>query len=603
MPRFFLVDDNDMKRSRHKSMIRFRKPTAQNSTPYSKTKFARKGYSARLPFAQDTPKYKRHLVTCQNTSSVHRSTPDVTTPKPKFRTHSAKCLSRFGNSFQKSTPKPLALSMQRTELKNSLKKGDEAKNTLPTNNGQTQDSTPCKSSGVSNTSLTKQTNRLGLISTPKIESTVETLVKGHEPSKNTAINERFGSFVITNANVYSAGHVNANNSTNNNDNNSTTDDGDDDDTTIDIVAALSTSTSIEVAGDASSPIENKKHKKNAAFNEDSNFKSGDLIEARWHGGKKWYKGKILAPLKNKKYSILYDDGDSELNVRHSFIRHQCHVEVNAKRQRSYQDNGGNPTNASDFMGSRSKYSACTENPEFKCGDLIEARWHGRDKWYRGRILAPLKNRKYTVLYEDGDSELNVRRALIRYPVSHDGKKAASCSRKRKPLFSLSTTAVDVSQIPKTPKKNNDDNHFSVQQTHSNQVHQEENRHKATISHTGTNFRVHDVVQYTRGQECVIAKVVACTKSSNIQSETSHLFNTYTLFCENLKEHLLVSASMMRHTSNCMIENIAVTKNVVKKLANKNPSPSKISRFRGVSWNKRVNQWVAQIRFVSVFDSG
>lgn len=52
------------------------------------------------------------------------------------------------------------------------------------------------------------------------------------------------------------------------------------------------------------------------------FKPGDKIEARWKSTPRWYPGVIMKEGGNDRFEVLYDDGDTEYDVRREYIRHQ-----------------------------------------------------------------------------------------------------------------------------------------------------------------------------------------------------------------------------------------------------------------------------------------
>ena len=47
------------------------------------------------------------------------------------------------------------------------------------------------------------------------------------------------------------------------------------------------------------------------------------------------------------------------------------------------------------------------------GDKVEARFGGRDKWYKGKITNARSDGTFDILYEDGDTERRVKKRLIR----------------------------------------------------------------------------------------------------------------------------------------------------------------------------------------------
>merc|ERR1712025_1022818 len=70
-----------------------------------------------------------------------------------------------------------------------------------------------------------------------------------------------------------------------------------------------------------------------------------------------------------------------------------------------------------------------EPEELEVGMLIEARYGGKSKWYKGTVMKVNKSSfggpsrwTYDLKYEDGDREQRVKRSLIRVPSSGKKKK-------------------------------------------------------------------------------------------------------------------------------------------------------------------------------------
>ena len=124
------------------------------------------------------------------------------------------------------------------------------------------------------------------------------------------------------------------------------------------------------------------------------FRPGDMIEARYRGGSKWYPGVISRKnLRDGSYAIEYDDGESELRVAPDLIRKK----------------GGGMARDDPFD---SETDAAPKS--FRPGDMIEARYRGGSKWYPGVISRKnLRDGSYAIVYDDGESELRVAPDLIR----------------------------------------------------------------------------------------------------------------------------------------------------------------------------------------------
>merc|ERR1712167_538181 len=64
-------------------------------------------------------------------------------------------------------------------------------------------------------------------------------------------------------------------------------------------------------------------------------------------------------------------------------------------------------------GSDSDMSDDDDDKEFEEDDKVEARFGGKDKWFKGKITRKRSDGTYDILYEDGDSERRVKAELIR----------------------------------------------------------------------------------------------------------------------------------------------------------------------------------------------
>lgn len=111
----------------------------------------------------------------------------------------------------------------------------------------------------------------------------------------------------------------------------------------------------------------------------------DRIEGRFGGKDKWYAGEICKINDNGTYNIQYDDGDIEYDVTSEYIR----LVNNSNR---------------DWSTSKSSYSLY---------DRIECRYRGREKWFLGEISSVNKDGTYNIKYDEGTTEVNVRKELIR----------------------------------------------------------------------------------------------------------------------------------------------------------------------------------------------
>jgi len=104
-------------------------------------------------------------------------------------------------------------------------------------------------------------------------------------------------------------------------------------------------------------------------------KEGDLVEARFRGGQKYYSGRIDAVNTDGSYTIDYDDGDFEEHVSSSMIRK---------------------------FASKAK----AEN-RLKVGDRVEARFQNSKAFFSGEISKSNSDGTFAVAFDDGDFDPSV----------------------------------------------------------------------------------------------------------------------------------------------------------------------------------------------------
>ncbi|CAM9116657.1 unnamed protein product, partial [Hapterophycus canaliculatus] len=126
----------------------------------------------------------------------------------------------------------------------------------------------------------------------------------------------------------------------------------------------------------------------------------DDVEARYKGGRKWYRGKIRALNRDGTYDIRYADGDTERDVKSEFIR----------------------------VTSAASLESASGSDDFVEGEKVEARFGGRSRWFRGTVERRNRDGSYRVQYVDGDEELAVEKHLMR----RVGAKASSPAGSRSP---------------------------------------------------------------------------------------------------------------------------------------------------------------------------
>jgi hypothetical protein len=113
------------------------------------------------------------------------------------------------------------------------------------------------------------------------------------------------------------------------------------------------------------------------------YEVDEKIECRYMKGSKWFKGKVTTVNESGTYTIVYDDGDSELDVDASFMR---------------------------------KFSLHTESQssgKFKIGQQVDARFRDEEKWFPAVIESYRGDETYDVNIEQSGTEMGVPEALIR----------------------------------------------------------------------------------------------------------------------------------------------------------------------------------------------
>lgn len=123
---------------------------------------------------------------------------------------------------------------------------------------------------------------------------------------------------------------------------------------------------------------------------------GDVVEARYRGMSRWYKGKIFRVNSDGTFDIRYVDGDKECGVDGSLVRL--------------------------VYGSRDRAGSDMESPvaragHYRVGDNVEARFGGRARWFSATVERENRDGTYHLLYADGDEERAVQKDFIRLPES------------------------------------------------------------------------------------------------------------------------------------------------------------------------------------------
>lgn len=171
------------------------------------------------------------------------------------------------------------------------------------------------------------------------------------------------------------------------------------------------------------------------------------MQANWQGRGRYYGGrltKVTLVGNNCRYSISYNDGDSETNVPESRVRatvclgyQRCdRVQVNyrglgrfyAARISSHPtrgqgclqkyniqyDDGDTGTNVAPTLIRR---MTASRSATFRANQAVEANYRGRGQWYPGSIQRVVSPCCYQVRYSDGDNEACVDPLKIRARVT------------------------------------------------------------------------------------------------------------------------------------------------------------------------------------------
>ena len=144
------------------------------------------------------------------------------------------------------------------------------------------------------------------------------------------------------------------------------------------------------------------------------FELGDKIEARFQGKAKYYSGRIIRCNVDGSFDIEYDDGDKERRVPSSLIRKPSSAQNNGSRSRSRSRlRKENQSRSRSRSRSGSEESDQAQRQVFRKGEAVEARFRGKSKYYKGKIVAVKGDGRYAIRYQDGDLETEVEAHLIR----------------------------------------------------------------------------------------------------------------------------------------------------------------------------------------------
>ena len=148
------------------------------------------------------------------------------------------------------------------------------------------------------------------------------------------------------------------------------------------------------------------------------LRAGTRVEARYRGKSKYYPGVISRVTRSGTYDIEYDDGEQESGVDPSFVRK---LGGGGGLAHSPRGRGGDMTPRKGNRSLSSDFEAVEETTvdSFRMGDIVEARFGGKSKWYKGRVTRVRLSGAMDITYDDGDKEENVSASLVR-PLKRPG---------------------------------------------------------------------------------------------------------------------------------------------------------------------------------------
>merc|ERR1712100_991332 len=136
----------------------------------------------------------------------------------------------------------------------------------------------------------------------------------------------------------------------------------------------------------------------ASRTSEDRLSEGDKVEARCKGSKKHYPGKIFMDNRDGTFDVKFVDGDRDREVPKSSIKKLGGRSVPEERP---------------ISGSGTRSSVAQAQTKLSVGTPVEARYQGRTKYYPGKILRARISGKYDIAYDDGESEMQVGRDMIR----------------------------------------------------------------------------------------------------------------------------------------------------------------------------------------------
>eukprot|EP00968_Pinguiococcus_pyrenoidosus_P023940 scaffold4101_cov267-Pinguiococcus_pyrenoidosus.AAC.11 len=147
------------------------------------------------------------------------------------------------------------------------------------------------------------------------------------------------------------------------------------------------------------------------------FREGMVVEARYRGGSKYYRGVVGANNGDGSYEIHYEDGEKESNVAESLIRPLERDGRGAKVSQARKELSGEEASGKAPLRRRRARRSMSETPLYEEGDKVEARYRGRSRYFAGQISRVNDDGTFDIDYDDGEKEERVATGLIREPAS------------------------------------------------------------------------------------------------------------------------------------------------------------------------------------------
>jgi Ca2+-binding EF-hand superfamily protein len=132
------------------------------------------------------------------------------------------------------------------------------------------------------------------------------------------------------------------------------------------------------------------------------------VEAKFKGGSKWFKARVVEVNRDGSYSLRYDDGDEDAKVPPENVR-------------SVDGSGG------ETKTNEPSSSAAAASETLRMGDKVEAKFKGGAKWFGARVLSVNRDGTYSLRYDDGDEDSRVPASDVRSVGGSGGKLSKASS--------------------------------------------------------------------------------------------------------------------------------------------------------------------------------